>query len=1027
MVCYIKTKINFSQIIFFIFGLFVSIFLAAYMTSLWEVSENHQEKYVLDRTPTQQNNIQIVGNRYIVLDDDVILYTSFKNPGYYNYLLLNISSDDIAGRLKLYEYDDFGGVVNEHEIELDKSYTISLGEYSYIGIELVNIKGKSFVIEKMQFRTELEFSEWVLFAVYVAVFLGLYLILAIGLKSLCKYRGINFDSFIVTDFFIYVYCVIRRTLFKEIKYNNRYAHVVYVTVTALFILIFYKMYSIPYDNDYFGLVIWISVALLVIAKLLSKDNNIEVRWNNSLAMSWFVLSIIMIVSEIYVGHTKGMVGYFNLFVLGPYFYITGKSNNIEKQLEIIKLAILITFIPCIIKCLFFYDLSQGVIRYAGIYGNSNQFAAYVIVVFAVVIANIDHYIEKGEIKGKVLFNALLLGFATCFLWLTQSRTTLVAALLILSLALFKFIVMRKKYVNKLRTIIALIIIFLVIPVVWIISIWSINNISLKDSEQKIIVEDINNRVMVANASENSSRIVKTLKGSTSLKQFSNGRFEYWMTHIRNMNLLGHKDYSYVEMLGDISPSHNAVIGMMYKYGLLAGIPYIIMLLSAFCYALKYFINNSFKSKNAMLLLNIVTAFILCAMLDTMDERPFWRMLWIVFYLMVGFLMNMGNVESEDKTAAIKMSNHNKIEKLIILAVMGAIMLSSCGKFVYGTLKHWQSISMKSSVYTNLISDDILEKAPFQIVSTANIKGWESKEKTMPKQLQVLNPDYLVINEIHYVYYYNPDTKGISLVVSNDGSNWELNKEPVLRVGNTGAFDDTEIVKSKVVHISPYYYMLYIGKDSHGKTNIGLALSYDGIKWTKKNVRGSLKAENIKDIYAEYDINENQLNLKYMSNDSKITEVKINVAQNRDKTVFSTESDWAYSVVPSNKVLKGSYIIEGEKGSKSVWMQKKASLDLYHKNIATVLRINGYIPMDMYKQNNIERVKLIIKVNGEKLAEKIYYSSEVFVIDIPIDNIEKDGDYMHIELIADKDFNLKKMGVSEDGRDLSYILYSIMQQ
>ncbi|OYP25175.1 hypothetical protein CG709_07225, partial [Lachnotalea glycerini] len=222
---------------------------------------------------------------------------------------------------------------------------------------------------------------------------------------------------------------------------------------------------------------------------------------------------------------------------------------------------------------------------------------------------------------------------------------------------------------------------------WEVSIWSINNISLKNSNQKIVVKQIDNVSIPVYAAEDSNRIVKTLKNSSSLGQFSNNRFDFWMTYIRNMNLVGHKDFLYMESISSASPSHNAIIGMMYKYGIFTGIPYIIMLFFSFWYAIKYFINNSYKKKNAMLPLNIVIAFIMCALLDTMDERPFWKMLWLVYYLIVGFLMNMENEEDADECLNINNYNEvyylgcNKLEKYTITLGLILLIVLQSGKYL----------------------------------------------------------------------------------------------------------------------------------------------------------------------------------------------------------------------------------------------------------------------------------------------------------------------------------------------------------
>ncbi|OYO43008.1 hypothetical protein CG709_20675, partial [Lachnotalea glycerini] len=137
--------------------------------------------------------------------------------------------------------------------------------------------------------------------------------------------------------------------------------------------------------------------------------------------------------------------------------------------------------------------------------------------------------------------------------------------------------------------------------------------------------------------------------------------------------------------------------------------------------------------------------------------------------------------------------------------------------------------------------------------------------------------------------------------------------------------------------------------------------------------------------------------------------------------------WAPSFVCCGVVLSGSCGLDGGAGSVTVWMQSEASVDLYYNDDASKLILNGYMPLDIYMQKNINAVTLNVKINGEEVYKKIFNSSEVFQIEIPIDTLERQGDSMHIELSTDYDFIPKKWGISEDERNLSYIINSIKQE
>jgi predicted GH43/DUF377 family glycosyl hydrolase len=76
------------------------------------------------------------------------------------------------------------------------------------------------------------------------------------------------------------------------------------------------------------------------------------------------------------------------------------------------------------------------------------------------------------------------------------------------------------------------------------------------------------------------------------------------------------------------------------------------------------------------------------------------------------------------------------------------------------------------------------------------------------------------------------TINVSYATSFDGSNWFVySKSPVLRVGPSGSFDSRWIVNPNVIVVNNEYRMYYQGYTGT-ISEIGLATSTDGIKWTK---------------------------------------------------------------------------------------------------------------------------------------------------------------------------------------------------
>ena len=78
------------------------------------------------------------------------------------------------------------------------------------------------------------------------------------------------------------------------------------------------------------------------------------------------------------------------------------------------------------------------------------------------------------------------------------------------------------------------------------------------------------------------------------------------------------------------------------------------------------------------------------------------------------------------------------------------------------------------------------------------------------------------------------TRGcISTAISPDGQTWyTYSKNPVLKFGSPGDFDDTFLLAASVICKDSLLMMYYTGSRANGNRAIGLATSKDGIQWQK---------------------------------------------------------------------------------------------------------------------------------------------------------------------------------------------------
>lgn len=85
----------------------------------------------------------------------------------------------------------------------------------------------------------------------------------------------------------------------------------------------------------------------------------------------------------------------------------------------------------------------------------------------------------------------------------------------------------------------------------------------------------------------------------------------------------------------------------------------------------------------------------------------------------------------------------------------------------------------------------------------------------------------------YLYWYQAGREPrIGLATSADGANWQKHGPPVMGPGPYGSWDERGVADPYVVRIEGTYYMYFLGQDRARRQRLGVAASPDGIQWTK---------------------------------------------------------------------------------------------------------------------------------------------------------------------------------------------------
>lgn len=103
-----------------------------------------------------------------------------------------------------------------------------------------------------------------------------------------------------------------------------------------------------------------------------------------------------------------------------------------------------------------------------------------------------------------------------------------------------------------------------------------------------------------------------------------------------------------------------------------------------------------------------------------------------------------------------------------------------------------------------------------------------------------NGSALVVGgEICY-WYQAGDPPQIGVATSSDGLSWQKRQAPVLENGPRGSWDEMGVADPYVLAAGGRLYMYFLGQDRARRQRLGVAVSDDGVSWTRLRVNPILE-------------------------------------------------------------------------------------------------------------------------------------------------------------------------------------------
>lgn len=368
----------------------------------------------------------------------------------------------------------------------------------------------------------------------------------------------------------------------------------------------------------------------LISITLTDEEKKDQSWKNPVAFGWTAVIGSAVLSSIAIHDRKGALILIIIFMIfGFYYYVNDsaeKRNLVIKDLLmsihvifIIFLFIAATDIPTIVGD-----------RYAGFLKNPSVYGLITLPIFVAAVTEIENAIRTDKKFWQLAIYVIEATLSFASILRSGSATPTIAGCLVALLWLIrqiKYSRMNEKLAIK-KVLVIAICVLLLMPVMYK-GFESLQGIFARNTKTVEITENIES----SKEGDDSSGIIRLQEKfkNKSVSRILSGRDYYWRKYISNLSLLGHSKKPF--LLDHRILPHNAVIGISYNYGVVAGLFYVIMIIAIL---IRSYEDGKKKFSYCGAPLYFSVSFIVSSMADNI-EIPFDMLPWIVFYMMLGIV------------------------------------------------------------------------------------------------------------------------------------------------------------------------------------------------------------------------------------------------------------------------------------------------------------------------------------------------------------------------------------------------------
>ena len=352
-----------------------------------------------------------------------------------------------------------------------------------------------------------------------------------------------------------------------------------------------------------------SILLIIILIFLGLEKPLKpVRWNPVIIGVWFLLGMLIFIMGFFTEQNTGywMTGPVIALGLPCFFMVYGEQEKYEMLFDAVCKAAVICSIIYFFVCLageFWNDNTWVSGRYNGLTIDANKIGELCLTSFCCIM----YYLLTGSSKVWKVLNVIALGVILGQTYLTQSRTTIMAMILIVG---FYCIILAKNAI-KLKHIKLLFKQMIILVIALILAVICVSVIRFTNESHQQMLQAAQSET---NASADSStNTTKSLKEDVTkekyrkmlpdkgenMDSFSSGRAHIWRAYASGFNFIGNSADAATPISTAVSQrtAHNSQIEITYRSGYITGAVYLILVLITGLYLLRVMFRNNRKNSN----------------------------------------------------------------------------------------------------------------------------------------------------------------------------------------------------------------------------------------------------------------------------------------------------------------------------------------------------------------------------------------------------------------------------------------------